>query len=99
MSKILLDIKLYIDRENFDFEAGSITLAKIIRKKAKISLSCIEIVKYFKYYKSILIKIGFKVFEDINKIKNQYDFIHSSNIIKHIYEDVKSLNVFLKKSQ
>ena len=32
-----------------------------------------------------------KVFNDINKTKDQYDFIYSSNVLEHIYDDVKSL--------
>ena len=118
MSKIILDKKLYIDRENLekiiepslrnynnhivdlilsvhnneseilDFGAGSGTLAKIIRRKTKNSPICIEIDEYLK---SILIKIGFKVFDDIEKTKNQYDFIYSLNVLEHIYDDIKSL--------
>ena len=118
MSKIILDQKLYIDRENLekiiepnlinynnhivdlilsvynneseilDFGAGCGTLAKIIKSKTKNSPDCIEIDEYLK---SILIKIGFKVFDDIDKAKDDYDFIYSSNVLEHIYDDVKPL--------
>ena len=118
MSKIILDKKLYIDRENLekviepylrnyndhivdlilsvhnneskilDFGAGCGTLAKIVRRKTKNSPTCIELDEYLK---SILIKIGFKVFDNIDKTKDQYDFIYSSNVLEHIYDDVKSL--------
>ena len=88
MSKIILDKKLYIDRENFDFEARCRTLAKIIRKKAINSPFCIEIDEYFK---SILIKNGFIVFENIKDTKDQYDFIYSSNVLEHIFDDINSL--------
>ena len=71
-----------------DFGAGCGILAKIFRRKTKKSPICIEIDEYFK---SILIKSGFKVFDDIEKTKNQYDFIYSSNVLEHIYDDIKSL--------
>ena len=71
-----------------DFGAGCGILAKIVRRKTKKSPTCIEIDEYFK---SILIKSGFKVFDDIEKTKNQYDFIYSSNVLEHIYDDIKSL--------
>ena len=71
-----------------DFGAGCGILAKIFRRKTKKSPTCIEIDEYFK---SILIKSGFKVFNDIEKTKNQYDFIYSSNVLEHIYDDIKSL--------
>ena len=71
-----------------DFGAGCGTLAKIFRRKTKKSPTCIEIDEYFK---SILIQSGFKVFDDIEKTKNQYDFIYSSNVLEHIYDDIKSL--------
>ena len=71
-----------------DFGAGCGILAKIIRRKTKKSPTCIEIDEYFK---SILVKIGFNVFDSIEKTKDQYDFIYSSNVLEHIYDDVKSL--------
>ncbi len=71
-----------------DFGAGCGILAKIVRKKLKKSPTCIEIDEYFK---SILINFGFEVFDDIEKTKNQYDFIYSSNVLEHIYDDIKSL--------
>ncbi len=77
-----------------DFGAGCGTLAKIIRKKTKSSPICIEIDEYLK---SILIKIGFKVFDDIDKTKDQYDFIYSSNVLEHIYDDVKLLKQLKSK--
>ena len=76
------------ESEILDFGAGCGTLAKIIRRKTKNSPTCIEIDEYLK---SILTKIGFKVFDDINKTKDRYDFIYSSNVLEHIYDDVKSL--------
>ena len=69
-----------------DFGAGCGILAKIVRRKIKKSPTCIEIDEYFK---SILINFGFKVFDDIEKTKNQYDFIYSSNVLEHIYDDIK----------
>ena len=71
-----------------DFGAGCGILAKIVRKKTNYSPTCIKIDEYFK---SILIKIGFNVFDSIEKTKDQYDFIYSSNVLEHIYDDVKSL--------
>ena len=71
-----------------DFGAGCGILAKIFRRKTKKSPTCIEIDEYFK---SILVKIGFNVFDSIEKTKDQYDFIYSSNVLEHIYDDVKSL--------
>ena len=76
------------ESEILDFGAGCGVLAKIVRKKIKKSPTCIEIDEYFK---SILIKIGFKVFGDIDVTKDQYDFIYSSNVLEHINDDVKSL--------
>ena len=76
------------ESEILDFGAGCGSLAKIVRTKTKKSPTCIEIDEYFK---SILIKIGFKVFGDIEETKDQYDFIYSSNVLEHIYDDVKSL--------
>ena len=76
------------ESEILDFGAGCGILAKIFRRKTKKSPTCIEIDEYFK---SILIKFGFKVFNDIEKTKNQYDFIYSSNVLEHIYDDIKSL--------
>ena len=71
-----------------DFGAGVGTLAKIIRTKTGKSPTCIEIDEYFK---SILIKNGFSVFENIVNTKDQYDFIYSSNVLEHIFNDIKSL--------
>ena len=76
------------ESEILDFGAGCGSLAKIVRTKTKKSPTCIEIDEYFK---SILIKIGFKVFGDIEETKDQYDFIYSSNVLEHINDDVKSL--------
>ena len=76
------------ETEILDFGAGCGILAKIVRRKTKKSPTCIEIDEYFK---SILIKSGFKVFDGIEKTKNQYDFIYSSNVLEHIYDDIKSL--------
>ena len=76
------------ESEILDYGAGCGILAKIVRKKTKKSPTCIEIDDHFK---SILIKLGFKVFNDIKKTKDQYDFIYSSNVLEHIYDDVKSL--------
>ena len=76
------------ESEILDFGAGCGSLAKIVRTKTKKSPTCIEIDEYFK---SILIKIGFKVFGDIEETKDQYDFIYSSNVLEHIKDDVKSL--------
>lgn len=77
-----------------DFGAGCGILAKIVRKKTNYSPTCIEIDEYFK---SILIKIGFNVFDSIEKTKDQYDFIYSSNVLEHIYDDVKSLKKLKSK--
>ncbi len=71
-----------------DFGAGIGTLAKIIRTKTGKSPTCIEIDEYFK---SILIKNGFIVFENIKDTKDQYDFIYSSNVLEHIFDDINSL--------
>ena len=71
-----------------DFGAGCGILAKIFRRKTKKSPTCIEIDEYFK---SILIKIGFNVVDSIEKTKGHYDFIYSSNVLEHIYDDIKSL--------
>ena len=77
-----------------DFGAGCGILAKIVRKKTNYSPTCIKIDEYFK---SILIKIGFNVFDSIEKTKDQYDFIYSSNVLEHIYDDVKSLKKLKSK--
>ena len=71
-----------------DFGAGCGILAKIVRKKTQKNPTCIEVDEYFK---SILIKFGFNVFDDIEKTKDHYDFIYSSNVLEHIYDDIKSL--------
>ncbi|MDC3166483.1 class I SAM-dependent methyltransferase [Candidatus Marinimicrobia bacterium] len=76
------------ENEILDFGAGCGTLAKIVRKKLKKSPTCIEIDEYFK---SILIDFGFRVFDDIEKTKTQYDFIYSSNVLEHINDDIKSI--------
>tara|TARA_B100000900_G_scaffold416058_1_gene448809 strand:- start:369 stop:656 length:288 start_codon:yes stop_codon:yes gene_type:complete len=94
MSTIILDKRLYINGDNLDFEAGYRPLAKIVKRKAKNSPACIEIDEYFR---SILIKIYFKVFDNIDKTKDQNDIINSSNVLEHIYNHARSLNVHLKK--
>ena len=71
-----------------DFGAGCGTLAKIIRKKTKKNPTCIEIDEYFR---SILIKNDFSVCESIRDTKDKYDFIYSSNVLEHIYDDINSL--------
>ncbi len=76
------------ESEILDFGAGCGILAKIVRRKTKKNPTCIEIDQYFK---SILINFGFEVFDDIKKTKNQYDFIYSSNVLEHIYDDAKAL--------
>ena len=90
-NNLIVDLILSVhnnESEILDFGAGCGILAKIVRKKTKKSPTCIEIDEYFK---SILIKIGFKVFVDIEETKDQYDFIYSSNVLEHIYDDIKSL--------
>ena len=96
--KIILDKKLYLGRENLYFKAGYKTLAKIVRGKAKNSPFYIDIDGFFR---SILIKIELKDFGYINNKKNKhkYDIIYFPNVLEHIYDDIKSLNVLQKKSQ
>ncbi len=76
------------ESEILDFGAGCGILAKIVRKKLKKSPTCIEVDEHFK---SILIDFGFRVFDDIEKTKTQYDFIYSSNVLEHIDDDIKSI--------
>ena len=76
------------ESEILDFGAGCGILAKIVRTKTKKNITCIEVDENFK---STLIKIGFKVFDDINKTNYKYDFIYSSNVLEHIYDHTKLL--------
>ena len=96
MFKIILDKKLYTVRENLDFGAKYVIITKIIKRKAKNNSICFQMNEYFK---SILIKIIFKVFDEIDKIKDWCNFIYPSNVLKHIYYDVNYFNVSLRKSQ
>ena len=96
MSKIIFDKKLYIDNENLEFGTISITLTKIIIRKAKNSSNCFEVEECCK---STLIKISLKERENINKAKDQYCFMFSLNVLEKFYGNGKSLKKNFKKSQ
>ena len=77
-----------------DFGAGIGTLALIFRKKFNINPVCIEIdednISYLKRRK-------FKFFKNLKSAPTENDLIFSSNVLEHIEDDQKTLNLMKKK--
>jgi SAM-dependent methyltransferase len=87
---------IFQNMSNFDrikvleFGAGLGTLADIVRKKYKLSPTCVEIDKSFL---KILSERGFKSFQSLPDLAGEkFDFIYSSNVLEHIDDDLSALH-------
>lgn len=76
-----------------DFGAGIGTLSKIIREIINNSPICVEIDEVNKSY---LKDRSFKVLNSLDGIKNEFDYIFSSNVLEHIKYDEKSLKILFQ---
>ena len=81
-----------------DFGAGIGTLSKLFFKEFQIKPICIEIdktnIKYLKARK-------FELYERLDQIDYKFDYIFSSNVLEHIYDDfniIKMLSDNLTKN-
>jgi len=77
-----------------EFGAGLGTLAVIWRDAHCFSPVCIEIDPKLQ---ELLKKRGFESYPELEKIKERFDFIYSSNVLEHIENDSKALRALNEK--
>lgn len=73
-----------------DFGAGVGTLSLLLREQYKINPICIEIDDVNKEYLS---NRGFQFYEHLNSAPRNSDLIFSSNVLEHIEDDVRVLEM------
>jgi SAM-dependent methyltransferase len=81
---------LKIDTNNnvLDFGAGTGQLAEIWRDKYKINPICLEIDPSLV---DVLLAKKFRVFQKLDEIQDEFEFVYTSNVLEHIEDDVEAL--------
>jgi len=71
-----------------DFGAGTGQLAEIWRDKYEINPICLEIDPSLV---DVLVAKKFRVFQKLDEIKDEFEFVYTSNVLEHIEDDVEAL--------
>ena len=86
--QIASNVKLSGATSILDFGAGTGTIAAILLNTDGIKVDCVEIDKNLM---SKLQRNGFLTFSNLSEIRNNYEFVYSSNVLEHISNDELAL--------
>jgi SAM-dependent methyltransferase len=83
-----------LPRQIIDFGAGTGALAELWRSKFGLTPICVEIDPDLT---RILKNKGFKTYDDVDKLPSEILYLYTSNVLEHIQDDVKALQIIRRK--
>lgn len=94
VGKFIKNVRMHKDAKVMDFGAGVGTLAEIYFRATGLRLECVELDPE---QREIIEKRGYKSHSGLDKVREKYDLIYTSNVLEHIEDDVSSLAAIKSK--